>query len=89
MEVRQETKRQDVIEKLKAVNEMIKKLGVVEAEAFSQDEARLDDTTSLERETSAAGDSQKQFNQVCRGTGPAGLWSHRDFAEINKQYAAD
>ena len=35
--------------------------------------------TSLACGTSAAGESQKQFKQLGRGPGPAGLWSHEDF----------
>ena len=52
---------------------------------FFRDEARLDEMTSLECGTSAAGESQQQFNKVGRGRGSAGLRSYKDFRGNQQQ----
>ena len=59
VEVRQEMKQQEVIEKLGAVNEKDEKSGVVEGKAFLQNEAQLDGMTPLEYGSSGAGESSK------------------------------
>ena len=55
MNVRNEMQRQDVIEKLKSMGEMIKNVRDVEAEFCPKDNARSDTMSSLGSDTSIAG----------------------------------
>ena len=54
-------------------------VGVDEGKAFLPHEAQLNGMTSLEYGSDGAGESPKQLNNLGRGRGPAGLFSHHDF----------
>ena len=58
---------------------------IVGADVLCQDETRLDGMTSLECGTSSAGQNRNQYSNLGNGTGPAGLWSHRDFVQNPKR----
>ena len=82
---RAEMKQPEVVEKLDARDKMNEKFSVVEGKAFLPNEAQLDGVTSLQYGSSGAGESSKQFNNVGRGRGPAGLWSHHDFIRSSQK----
>ena len=74
-----------MIEKSEGLIERTNKVQVGGADVLCQDKTRSDDMTSLECGTSSAGQHQNEPSNLGGGTGPAGLWSHRDFVKDPKR----